>query len=60
MTNTSNLENNICNHFNAAPFEVVIKSEDVGINSLTACVNGEYFDVYFTSDATVTKSLPVT
>jgi hypothetical protein len=54
-----NLDQNLAAHFGVSISAIVIKGEDFGISSLTACVNGVLFDVFFNSKAEITFSCPV-
>lgn len=57
--NKMNLDQNLAAHFGVSISAIVIKNEDFGISSLTACVNGVLFDVFFNSKAEITFSCPV-
>ena len=45
-------------HFGVPISDIIVNPEDMGFRSLTACVDGKFFNVFFDQDSEIYLSLP--
>lgn len=53
------IKQNLADHFGVHVSDIIVNPEDLGFRSLTACVKGAFFDVFFDQDSEIYLSLPV-
>ena len=52
------LDENLADHFGVHVSDIIVNPEDLGFRSLTACVKGAFFNVFFDQDSEIYLSLP--
>ena len=52
------IKQNLADHFGVPISEIISNPEDLGFRSLTACVEGKFFDVFFDENNEIYLSLP--
>ena len=52
------IKQNLAAHFGVPISDIIVNPEDLGFRSLTACVKGAFFDVFFDQDSEIYLSLP--
>ena len=52
------IKQNLAAHFGVPISDIIVNPEDMGFRSLTACVEGKFFTVFFDQDSEIYLSLP--